>query len=339
MANIIEEIFKRLQRVNHIIASRTNVSDITFADACVIAQFYHDYQNTNGIIDDVENLARQDGKSLYESAIGLKKEVDKFVSLDLSVWNALDFINMEQSHLKEYKERWDVAKNKATNLWREYQTESNRLDMMDLNSEEFKTLDAQCDNIKLAYDEAHRQGEELYGIYRQEQLKCGQVHYFEMQFLDLLIRKISTLVDVILKNGEHLEKDMIDNSLILKEIAQLRDIVNLGVCVGVYQSCNGKQFKHMPASDFINFLNLKLDKAKVHPLPRQKQRICYMLFAVSHTIALSDSPKHWIESMLELCDISPEYYDKHHKDFLSVGVSEKNKEYKEIIDESIKRSY
>ena len=106
MANIIEEIIKRLQRVNHIIASRTNVSDITFADACVIAQFYHDYQNTNGIIDDVENLARQDGKSLYESAIGLKKEVDKFVSLDLSVWNALDFINMEQSHLKEYKERW-----------------------------------------------------------------------------------------------------------------------------------------------------------------------------------------------------------------------------------------
>lgn len=86
-------------------------------------------------------------------------------------------------------------------------------------------------------------------------------------------------------------------------------------------------------------MNLKLDKAKVHPLPRQKQRICYMLFAVSHTIALSDSPRHWIESMLELCDISPEYYDKHHKDFLSVGVSEKNKEYKEIIDESIKRSY
>lgn len=165
MANIIEEIIKRLQRVNHIIASRTNVSDITFADACVIAQFYHDYQNTNIIIDDVEDLVRQDGRTLYECATDLKKEVDKFVSLDLSAWNASDFINMEQSHLKEYKERWDAAKDKATNLWREYQTESNRLDMMDLNSEEFKTLDAQCDNTKLAYDKAHKQGEELYGIY------------------------------------------------------------------------------------------------------------------------------------------------------------------------------
>lgn len=208
MANIIEEIFKRLQRVNHIIASRINVSDITFADAYVIAQFYHDYQNTNGIIDDVENLALLDGKNLYESTIGLKKEVDKFVSLDLSAWNALDFINMEQSHLKEYKERWNAAKDKATNLWREYQTESNRLDMMDFNSEDFKTLDAQCDNIKLAYDEAHRQGEELYSIYRQEQLKCGQVHYFEMQFLELLICKISKLLDVILRSGEHLEKEV-----------------------------------------------------------------------------------------------------------------------------------
>lgn len=153
-------------------------------------------------------MARQDGKSLYESAIGLKNEVDKFVSLDLSAWNALDFINMEQSHLKEYKERWDAAKDKATNLWREYQTESNRLDMMDFNSEDFNTLDAQCDNIKLAYDEAHRQVEELYSIYRQEQLKCGQVHYFEMQFLELLICKISKLLDVILRSGEHLEKEV-----------------------------------------------------------------------------------------------------------------------------------
>ena len=68
MANIIEEIIKHLQRVNHIIASRTNVSDITFADACVVAQFYHDYQNTNGIIDDVENFIRDEDVSLSFSS-------------------------------------------------------------------------------------------------------------------------------------------------------------------------------------------------------------------------------------------------------------------------------
>ena len=69
---------------------------------------------------------------------------------------------------------------------------------------------------------------------------------------------------------------MIDNSLILKEIAQLRDIVNLGVCVGVYQTCNGKQFKHMPASDFINFLNLKLDKSS----STASTKTTYLLYVV-----------------------------------------------------------
>ena len=207
MANIIEEISKGLQRVNHIIASRTNVADITFDDACVIAQFYHDYQNTNSIIDDVEELARQDMKALYQSSVELKKEIDAFFTLDLNTWKTLDFVHMEQLHLADYKERWDVAKNKATNLWREYQDESNRLDMMDSNTEDFKTLDAQCDQTKLAYNNAHELSDKVYDVYRQEQLKCGRVHYFEMQFFELLIHKISKLVDVILKDGECSDKE------------------------------------------------------------------------------------------------------------------------------------
>ena len=208
MANIIEEISTRLQSVNRIIASRTNVADITFDDACVIAQFYHDFQNTNSIIDGVEVLARQDMATLCQSSMDLKKEVDAFCNIDLNIWKTLDFIRMEQSHLADYKERWDAAKNKATNLWKEYQAESNRLDMMDSNDEEFKALDAQCDQTKLAYDEAHKLSDKLYDVYRQEQLKCGQVHYYEMQFLELLIHKISKLVDVILKDGERSEKEV-----------------------------------------------------------------------------------------------------------------------------------
>ena len=207
MANIIEEISKRLQKVNHIIASRTNVADITFEDACVIAQFYHDYQNTNSIIDNVEVLAHQDRKSLYQSSMNLKKDVDDFATLDLSIWEALDFIHMEQSHLKGYKEQWDAAKDKANGLWKAYQAESNRLDMMDYNTEEFKVLDSKCDQTKQSYDEAHKLSDGLYDIYRQEQMKCGQMHYFEMQFLVLLIRKISKLVEIILKDEERSKKE------------------------------------------------------------------------------------------------------------------------------------
>ena len=125
--------------------------------------------------------------------------------------------------------------------------------------------------------------------------------------------------------------------MLLKELALERDIISLGVCVSIYQTCNGVQFKNIPASDFINFLNLKLSKELVNPLPREKQRICYMVYAVSRTIKAANYSEYWIEGILDLCNISLEYYQKHHKDVLSVKASKKNKEYREYIDEAIER--
>lgn len=132
---------------------------------------------------------------------------------------------------------------------------------------------------------------------------------------------------------------MNDGTLLLKEVAKLRDIVSLGICVSIYQTCNGIQFQNMPASDFVCFLNLKLSKDKVCPLPREKQRICYMLYVVSRTIVPADFARYWIESILELCDISYEYYDKHHKDAVSITASKKNKEFCKLIDDAIKRGF
>ena len=130
---------------------------------------------------------------------------------------------------------------------------------------------------------------------------------------------------------------MKDDVLLLKEVAKLRDIVGLGVCIGIYKTCNGLQFKNMPPSDFFNFLNLKLQKGLVCIMPREKQRICYMVYAVSQTIHPADFARHWVEGVLELCNISSEYYEKHHKDVQNVTASVKNKEFLNLITDAIKR--
>lgn len=131
---------------------------------------------------------------------------------------------------------------------------------------------------------------------------------------------------------------MNEGVLLLKEVAKLKDIVSLGVCVSIFQTCNGKQFKNMPASDFFCFLNLKLPKEKVTTLPGEKQRICYMIYVVSQTIVPADFAKTWIEGILDLCGISYEYYDKHRKDVVSINTSKNNREFKEIIQEAQERS-
>ena len=132
---------------------------------------------------------------------------------------------------------------------------------------------------------------------------------------------------------------MNDGVLLLKEVAKLKDIVSLGVCVSIFQTCNGKQFKNMPASDFFCFLNLKLQKEKVSTLPGEKQRICYMIYIVSQTIVPADFAKTWIVGILDLCGISYEYYDKHRKDVVSINASKNNREFKKIIQEAMERSF
>lgn len=132
---------------------------------------------------------------------------------------------------------------------------------------------------------------------------------------------------------------MKEKSSLLKEFAKLKDIVSLGVCVSIFQTCNGKQFKSMPASDFFYFLNLKLAKEKVTTLSGEKQRICYMIYVVSQTIVPADFAKTWIEGILDLCSISYEYYDKHRKDVVSINASKNNQEFKKIIQEAIERSF
>ena len=62
-----------------------------------------------------------------------------------------------------------------------------------------------------------------------------------------------------------------------------------------------------------------------------------MVYAVSRTIKAANYSEYWIEGILDLCNISLEYYQKHHKDVLSVKASKKNKEYREYIDEAIER--
>lgn len=126
---------------------------------------------------------------------------------DLQMWRTLDYQGIEQSHLKVYKDKYELIKEKATKLWQEYQSQSKRLDMMSYDDENFKVLDAQCDQTKLIYDIVHKQNDEAFNIYRKEQMKYSHVHFFEMQFLELLILKLSKLVEVILNDKELLGKE------------------------------------------------------------------------------------------------------------------------------------
>lgn len=207
MTNIIYELITRLQKVNHMVASKQKANEVAFKEALVVAQFFHDFQNTNKVIDVMEEMAHQKIEALVEYSTKLKKLIDMFMSIDFDAWEDVNYMELADNHLVSYKSQWDAVKDKATELWNKYQSESNRLDFMDMQSEEYKELDAQCDQSRLLYNEAHKYSDELYQIYKSEQKKCILVYYFKMPFLELWGAKISKIINAVLKDVDWLKKE------------------------------------------------------------------------------------------------------------------------------------
>lgn len=207
MTNMIEMLTERLQEVNQTIELRTKVEEVTFEDALMLAEFYHEFQNTNEFIDEAEDRAHQNVGALLVCVTKLQSVIRRFLSLDLTVWKDVNFVTLEQSHLKPYQEKWNRAKAKSTKLWQKYQSESNKLDMMDFKSEEFSVLDVQCEQTKLTYERAHEETGRCYDVFKSEQEYCAHVHYFEMQFLELLATKLLQITDAVRTDAKRLLKE------------------------------------------------------------------------------------------------------------------------------------
>lgn len=207
MSNLIEVLAEQLQDVNKIIETRTKVDDVSFKDALVLVHFYDEYNNTNEFIDEAEQRAHDNIGALLVCVTKLQGLIRRLLSLDMSVWNEVNFVSLEQKHLKAYQDKWNRAKEKSTQLWQEYQSLSNRLDMMDFNSEDYRVSDIRCEQTKIDYENAHEETEECYAILKMEEKDCAHVHYFEMQFLLLWAEKMMEITNAIRTDAKRLLKE------------------------------------------------------------------------------------------------------------------------------------
>lgn len=207
MTNLIEVLTDSLQEVNELIESKAKAEEVTFEDASLLAHFYYEYKETNEFIDEVEERAHHDVGTLLVCVTKLQGVINRFLSLDLTMWKTFDFVGIEQRHLKTYRKKWEKNKDKATELWKKYQSESNRLDMIDFRSEEFRELDILCDKTKSEYDKAHELTEESYERFKIEQEECAHVHYFDMQFLEIWATKMMQITEAVRIDAKRLLKE------------------------------------------------------------------------------------------------------------------------------------
>ena len=105
---MIQQITQRLSEVNTLVAT-CNQDGFSFGRALSLSLFYRDFNDTNNLVKEGENLARENPARLLECSISLLSETDGYLS---------------------------------------------RLDLLPLESAEYRLLDKECDTAKAEYDRA-----------------------------------------------------------------------------------------------------------------------------------------------------------------------------------------
>ena len=206
MSSSISDIITRLRLVNDIL-SLSAESRLTFDEARVLSEFYRDCSDTNSIIAAAEKEVAKDADRLLSDTVSLLSEIEKFSAAGVAGIQPVNFENIFEQHVKPFEERYESAKAISTKLWQEYSAISNRLDFLPLDTDEYKTLNAECDAKKSAYDTAREQTNRLYDDWQQERDRYFCVYCFKPMFLDVLVERLKGIAESIITDISRMRED------------------------------------------------------------------------------------------------------------------------------------
>lgn len=203
---MIQQITQRLSEINALLTT-CKQEDLSFGQALLLSLFYRDFSDTNSLVGEVTELAKENPRELSELSSSLISESGKYLSLDKSELQTVDFKTVFKEHLKPFEHRYEEAKATATKLWQAYSAMSNRLDFMPLDSEEYTKLSAECDTKKTEYDTTHAQTDHLYKEWQQERDRYFCVYCFKPMFLDVLVERLRGIAESIIADVSRMQED------------------------------------------------------------------------------------------------------------------------------------
>ena len=94
----------------------------------------------------------------------------------------------------------------------------------------------------------------------------------------------------------------------------------------VHEVCNREQFEDISEADFYANMNLQPNGSKLKIRPREKARVCYLIFLMGETLPKQER-ENWKRAFMELLGIEENYYKSKYKEPASDFPSDANQEF------------
>lgn len=186
--------------------------------------------------------------------------------------------------------------------------------------QEEELLERRYERCKREYDKEKARLDELYKQKEQakrEALQCLKNHCGDICRLSgsLLAILEKYLTDQKKKEGE--EKEAVTAQTTPPTYFPMK------LLSAVYEKCNGEQFEAVSELDFYANMNLQPYESRLKIRPREKARVCYLIFLMGETLPKPDREK-WKEDIMNLLGIDDTYYKSKYKEPVSDFPSDSN---------------
>ena len=199
----LNQTISTLHNISSLLSKFAQEGDLCFADKLQLVTLCDELRDTNTIIECAEVEAKTDIKQLENETKTMKDEaesISRTIAGNKELFANIDCKAECNAHLLPFESAYYDAMQRATALWQEYTAISNRLDLTDMKSEEYKTLDADCDAKKEEYGKAHAEVESLHAKYDAERRRIAKLYYFDITIAELLITKVRQIAEAIIKD-------------------------------------------------------------------------------------------------------------------------------------------
>ena len=317
----------RYGKLNKIYTEIMSGGSFSFEKQQFISGFYREYGDTQTFETALISLILEMDATHYSVLLNsLKREIEN----NISTYNTCKefFDRLDTGYVcRQHESRFDWGIDRQMKVTNEYYRE-----LMEANGsleavgfrehdrQEEELLERRYERCKREYDKEKARLDELYKQKEQakrEALQCLKNHCGDICRLSgsLLAILEKYLTDQKKKEGE--EKEAVTAQTTPPTYFPMK------LLSAVYEKCNGEQFEAVSELDFYANMNLQPYESRLKIRPREKARVCYLIFLMGETLPKPDREK-WKEDIMNLLGIDDTYYKSKYKEPVSDFPSDSN---------------
>ena len=326
----ITSMIPRYGKLNKIYTEIMSGGSFSFEKQQFISGFYREYGDTQTFETALISLILEMDATHYSVLLNsLKREIEN----NISTYNTCKefFDRLDTGYVcRQHESRFDWGIDRQMKVTNEYYRE-----LMEANGsleavgfrehdrQEEELLERRYERCKREYDKEKARLDELYKQKEQakrEALQCLKNHCGDICRLggSLLAILEKYLTDQKKKEGE--EKEAVTAQTTPPTYFPMK------LLSAVYEKCNGEQFEAVSELDFYANMNLQPYESRLKIRPREKARVCYLIFLMGETLPKPDREK-WKEDIMNLLGIDDTYYNSKYKEPVSDFPSDSNQEF------------